>query len=632
MPATSSLSVDRTAAEPAQSRDDWAGPDGINPPALAGNGAGVPVLPADIAATWLSWQCRMVAGIIRGVIYPVEESGRLGNSTASWPAEGEGESLLMGIAVQSFTENRGVIRANQHYGPGSNRVCDMLATPLSVDGEVTAVVAAMITTRSSAQQHAVLQLLQWGSLWVETLLHQHLSARREAGSFVLSLLTSVVAGKDLEAATVQIVNHVAARFECERVSIGLRRGLRVSLRAISQLAVFDSRTELARRIEAAMEEAVDQGISICLPGDQQGGESIQRAHTDLRRHQGALSLCTVPLPGPGGFVGALTLERPVGPVFDEDTIHWLESLAKLVGPVLHLKRRDERPVFLKLVDAGRGIATAVLGLAHLRLKLSLLGIVLLLVAASLITVDYRITASAAIEGAVQQVLVAPQPGFVREASARAGDVVQAGQLLALLDDRDLLLEQDKWQGERNKLDKEYQDALAHRDRTKLSVLQARIEQASAELALVRENIARTRIRAPFTGVLLNGDLHQSLGAPVAAGDVLFEIAPLDRYRVILEVNEQDVADVRAGLAGTLVVAALPGRELALRSDKMQPVAVAGDGRNYFRVDAELENPPAQLRPGMRGVAKLEIGPRRLLWSWTHRLFDRLRLWAWSLGW
>ena len=62
---------------------------------------------------------------------------------------------------------------------------------------------------------------------------------------------------------------------------------------------------------------------------------------------------------------------------------------------------------------------------------------------------------------------------------------------------------------------------------------------------------------------------------------------------------------------------------------MTPVATAEDGQNFFRVEARLERPSESLRPGMAGIAKIEVGRRRFFWIWTHGLFDWLRLWAWS---
>ena len=49
-------------------------------------------------------------------------------------------------------------------------------------------------------------------------------------------------------------------------------------------------------------------------------------------------------------------------------------------------------------------------------------------------------------------------------------------------------------------------------------------------------------------------------------------------------------------------------------ERITPISTARDGRNYFRVEAALEGPIAALRPGMEGVAKIDAGRRRRVWS------------------
>ena len=50
----------------------------------------------------------------------------------------------------------------------------------------------------------------------------------------------------------------------------------------------------------------------------------------------------------------------------------------------------------------------------------------------------------------------------------------------------------------------------------------------------------------------------------------------------------------------------------------------------FRVEARLDGLHTGLRPGMDGVAKIDIGERSLLWIWTHSALEWLRMawWAW----
>ena len=59
--------------------------------------------------------------------------------------------------------------------------------------------------------------------------------------------------------------------------------------------------------------------------------------------------------------------------------------------------------------------------------------------------DYRVSAPAIVEGAVQRAVVAPFEGYIATAGVRAGQQVEEGALLARLDDREL-------QNERHMLD------------------------------------------------------------------------------------------------------------------------------------------------------------------------------------
>jgi len=202
-------------------------------------------------------------------------------------------------------------------------------------------------------------------------------------------------------------------------------------------------------------------------------------------------------------------------------------------------------------------------------------------------------------------------------------------VLATLDDQALRLERQRWESQRDELTNEYHRALGALDRGATRVLQAQIAQAEARLALVQGELGRTRIVAPFDGLVVSGDLSQSLGSPVSRGDPLFRLAPLDGYRVILEVEEGDVPSVRAGINGRLALAALPAERFDVRVERVNGMARTVDGRNVLEVEAALGDRSEHLRPGMKGVARLDVGRARLLWLWTHRLFDRLRLWLWA---
>ena len=64
-------------------------------------------------------------------------------------------------------------------------------------------------------------------------------------------------------------------------------------------------------------------------------------------------------------------------------------------------------------------------------------------------------------------------------------------------------------------------------------------------------------------------------------------------------------------------------------DRIDPVAETNDQGNLFRVRCDVtEGVPVWWRPGMTGIAKIDGGRRSLLWIFTHRTIDFLRLYLW----
>lgn len=240
-----------------------------------------------------------------------------------------------------------------------------------------------------------------------------------------------------------------------------------------------------------------------------------------------------------------------------------------------------------------------------------------------------VTAQTVMEAGIRRVAVAPFNGYIREAPARAGDLVRRGQMLAVLDDRELRLERLKVQSQQEQLVKQHDQALANRNAAQVNIAAAQIDQARAQLALIDEQLGKTRVTAGFDGVVVTGDLSQALGSPVERGQVLFEIAPLDAYRVVLQVDERDIADVTVGQRGQIVLAANPSDPIGFSVEKLTPVSTAREGRNYFRVEARLDRTPERLRPGMEGVGKIEVDRRLLVWIWLRPAVDWVRLFLWT---
>lgn len=585
-------------------------------------------------SSWLALQCRLITGTTSGVLVLGEPDKGPFAPAASWPDEESASERLSAVVELAVAERRSVIQGDDGEQQGAASQESTVAYPLLIQGQLYGVVAIETAARPSGGVRSLVRQLQWGASWIEVLLHrQRQDSERndlERTATALDLVAAALGHRGFRAACNATVTELATRLDCDQVAVGFVSRGRCAVTALSHAAQFGRRMDLIRNIGAAMDESIDQECIILFPPPEEGDYHVVRAHGELMRAHDTGPVLTIPLGIENRLFGAITFERPQGAEFDQAAVELCDCVAAVVGPLLEEKRRNDRLILWKLLESLWTQVKRLFGPHYVGRKLATAAVLALVVFFSVAEGDYRITSPATLEGLVQRAIVAPFDGYVASQGARAGETVGKGDVLATLDDKDLALERLRWSTTRRQRQSEYSRALAARDRADINIIRAQIEQAEAQIQLLDEQIARTKLAAPFDGIVVSGDLSQSVGASVQRGEELFKIAPLEAYRVILEVDEAEITDLQVGQSGHLLVSSIPEEPLAYRVRKITPVTEAREGRNYFRVEAELEDAIDRLRPGMEGVAKTHIGRRLLIWTWSYKLIDwlRLQLWAW----
>ncbi len=84
-----------------------------------------------------------------------------------------------------------------------------------------------------------------------------------------------------------------------------------------------------------------------------------------------------------------------------------------------------------------------------------------------------------------------------------------------------------------------------------------LTQAEVEVAVARLDLERTKIRAPFSGVLT--DIKVSVGETVTSGQDLMTIVDIRDIRVEARVLESEVGRLKAGREADVRFSAYPGR-------------------------------------------------------------------------
>jgi multidrug resistance efflux pump len=546
---------------------------------------------------------------------------------ALYPAGVETGDEFLGFVEEGIQAQKGLVHAFEDGSFG-------LSFPIRLGDEL----AGLVAIQAVLDQQVLpqwMERVQWASAWVELLLRRQQGARLEERltglQYAIDVLGAILSGSGFHDAAIHFVNELGLKFSCGRVSLGLRKGHRLQVEAVSNTAQLRKKMNLVRQLSAIMEESLEQRARIQFPPPDDGlSHLVMREHARFSRTYDNAALLTVPLYLGDRYYGAVSLERPGSRPFTPAEVAQLESGLALAAEALQARQEAARPWYRKLGgdilrQLGRLFGPRYVG--RKVLALTLLAAVAFL---SVATGEYRVAADGVLEGEVRRAVVTPFDAYLAEARVKAGDEVQQGELMARLDDRDLRLERLRTLSEEARLQARYAQAVARQDRAEAKIAKAQLAQVAAQLKLVEEKIRRTRITAPFRGLVVVGDLSQRLGSASEQGEVLFEVSRLDSYRLILAVDEHRMKAIHPGLEGRIVLNALPEATFPFVITRVTSVTEARDGKNLFRVEARLKEISEALRPGMEGVAKIDAGERRLIWIWTYPLWQwaRLKLWSW----
>jgi multidrug efflux pump subunit AcrA (membrane-fusion protein) len=439
----------------------------------------------------------------------------------------------------------------------------------------------------------------------------------------------VMQATSFELAGLKLVNGVAALHGLPQAALGWVHHGGQRAAAVSHLEKFERNTENIRLVEAALDETAAEETPLCHPpveGWKPGGPALAA----LCNVAGFAQVCTVPQrDGEGNVQSVLLLAFPAARPQLPDLGSLLLAQEMLQPWLADLRGRD-RWWGARLASWAQKHLERVLGPGHPWFKASAAAASVLALYGVFGTWDYKVEASAAMTTDATRVVSAQFDSRVEEVHATAGDLVKEGAVLAVLDNRDLRQQEVEAVAEHKRYEAEAAKHRADENLAEMEVALARMAQADARLVRLQDYIANGRNVAPFDGVVVEGERKDLQGLPVKKGDPLFRVAQVKDLYAQLHVAERDVRDIRPGARGELTLLSRPDQRIPFELSAVIPVAqVKGQEGNHFMLTARLLVPPQPWwRPGMTGLARVEVGERNVTWVFTHRLVDALRMKFW----
>jgi RND family efflux transporter MFP subunit len=212
-------------------------------------------------------------------------------------------------------------------------------------------------------------------------------------------------------------------------------------------------------------------------------------------------------------------------------------------------------------------------------------------------------------------------GKVKKLYVDVNHVVTQGQLVAEIDDRDLLTEKAAAETEIagsqltvDRANRDFERTKQLRDRrlasqeeydndvSELDLARNELERSRRRLDLVDDRLRKTKIVSPANGTVLEVPVLEGqvvvAAASVNAGTTLMRIADLSKLLVKTHINQIDAAALQVGQPAILTSEALRELEIKGAVSFIAPIATAKNNIKGFEVELDIFDPGPRLRPGM----------------------------------
>jgi multidrug resistance efflux pump len=546
------------------------------------------------------------------------------------------------LVTPCIEQNReGAFEVGAADDAGEAQFC--LATVLRQDGQPVGVTAVITRCRGNdrAKQRLASMELVAGYFEIFAMRRTVEQSKQLALSHqgVLQLVGSIATTDGFESACKNVCNELATRTGAARVAVGWVKREQVKVIALSHTEKFDKRQELLTQTKAVMEECFDQQQIVHYDPAGGGTDTVNREATAYSRQNANCVVVSIPLRRMEEIVGVLMLEYAADRKPDQNSNSMVAITGDVLTPQLYDRYQNDRNIFIKIGGSIEHLAKETIGPKHTLAKVIAVAALIAVLILVFYKPMYRVSAPFQFAAQDRRTLTSPSDGYIGEIGeigeidgqvVRPGVRVKQGDILVKLDTTELRLQLAEAQTKANGLQKEADQKLHQEGKTAeaMIALEQR-KEALAQADLMQWKIDHSIIRAPIDGEILRGDLRDRRGSAIKEGDSLFEIGSLKDIEVEATVAERDIQFIRKDQLGQFATSSDPGESVAFKVDRIVPMGEPKDNANVFKVYGKIDVPQrAEWKPGMAGEVRIETEHARVIWIWTHRLMDWLRLKLW----
>ena len=219
------------------------------------------------------------------------------------------------------------------------------------------------------------------------------------------------------------------------------------------------------------------------------------------------------------------------------------------------------------------------------------------------------------------------PGKIARRMVDVGQVVKAGQVLAVLDSQDVLpainaqaaqvdvaktdwvLQQSELKRQQELRDKGFVSGAAlERQAATTAAADARVKAAQSQLANAKNGLTFQTLTADKAGVVVAVDAEA--GSVVAAGQSVVRVAQLGEKELVVNVPERAVGQMKQAKGFMAQFDAIPGKTYAATLRELAPAADAAS--RTYAAKLSITNADDALKLGMSATVRLDLGAAQVI--------------------
>ncbi|MDG1873869.1 MAG: efflux RND transporter periplasmic adaptor subunit [Mariniblastus sp.] len=566
---------------------------------------------SDCLAFWVCQQNKM--GQIASPHLLTEEGGEL------WVvAEDLAEQMIERIA-----KTRQVCSSPLNCSTGT----ELVAAPVAADtNPETPISMILIGCFSSVKQSVLRQQWLLGLVsqtivrWQQKRSLEHLELKTKSLNDTVGIIHALDRTSSVGEAAMVVANHLRRSCNAEQVSVALGESNQFCLKAISDVEKVDENSEVSKVVLNACQQVglLRETIGFPASGDQHAVHQL--ALGKYCKSKGFEACLGLPLiTAEGELIGTILVGLNQAQYSDKNFREYLDRFVSLMTGHLAIVIRANQGLCDLLKSRWQAFRKS-------RLTLTILLTVGFLSALMLVPLPYRIGCDCEIQPVLRRFVASPHDGILEKTFVESGQIVAKDQVVAHLDGAQLRIELAGLKAEYEGAKKARSSALGKGEVAVSQIAGSEMKRHQAKINLLEDQLKNLEVKAPISGMVVSGDLEKVEGAPLEMGKTLFEIAPLDNMLAEIGIPESEIHYAKPGMTVAIKLNAFPYKTWSGTIERIHPRTEVVEDDSVFIAEVRLPNLGQQLRPGMKGSAKVKSELSPIGWNLFHQSWESVRYW------